>query len=166
MDGSTGTRGPAIRRGRVHRSRNTGSAPRPQWRERNAGTSVGERPRPQWGGAAGTARGGGAGTAPPSGSATWLERSYGVAGNLPFSYTHDEGHTLDLLIKRTSSDIITHLSHHESYKSDHKSFTFKFFSHIRPTTQRSICHSLPLFQNHRHWQIWHSFFSSLHKSSF
>ena len=38
--------------------------------------------------------------------------------------THDDGHTLDLLITRTSSDIITHLSHHESYQSDHKSFTF------------------------------------------
>ena len=46
--------------------------------------------------------------------------------------------THDLLITRTSSDIITHLSHHESYQSDHKSFTFKFFSHIRPTTQRSV----------------------------
>ena len=54
--------------------------------------------------------------------------------------THDDGHTLDLLITRTSSDIITHLSHHESYQSDHKSFTFKFFSHIRPTTQRSVIH--------------------------
>ena len=53
---------------------------------------------------------------------------------------HDDGHTLDLLITRTSSDIITHLSHHESYQSDHKSFTFKFFSHIRPTTQRSVIH--------------------------
>ena len=54
--------------------------------------------------------------------------------------SHDDGHTLDLLITRTSSDIITHLSHHESYQSDHKSFTFKFFSHIRPTTQRSVIH--------------------------
>ena len=54
--------------------------------------------------------------------------------------THDDGHTLDLLITRTSSDIITHLSHHESYQSDHKSFTFKFFSHIHPTTQRSVIH--------------------------
>ena len=52
--------------------------------------------------------------------------------------THDDGHTLDLLITRTSSDIITHLSHHESYQSDHKSFTFKFFSHIRPSTQRTV----------------------------
>ena len=50
--------------------------------------------------------------------------------------THDDGHTLDLLITRTSSDIITYLSHHESYQSDHKSF--KFFSHIRPTTQRTV----------------------------
>ena len=32
--------------------------------------------------------------------------------------THDDGHTLDLLITLTSSDIITHLSHHESYQSD------------------------------------------------
>ena len=55
--------------------------------------------------------------------------------------THDDGHTLDLLITRTSSDIITHLPHHESYQSDHKSFTFKFFLHIRPTTQRSVIHS-------------------------
>ena len=51
--------------------------------------------------------------------------------------THDDGHTLDLLITRTSSDI-THLSHHESYQSDNNFFTFKFFSHIRPTTQRSV----------------------------
>ena len=51
--------------------------------------------------------------------------------------THDDGHTLDLLITRSSSTVITHLSHHESYQSDHKSFTFKFFPHIRPTTQRS-----------------------------
>ena len=51
--------------------------------------------------------------------------------------THDYGHTLDLLITRSSSTVITHLSHHESYQSDHKSFTFKFFPNIRPTTQRS-----------------------------
>ena len=51
--------------------------------------------------------------------------------------THDDGHTLDLLITRSSSTVVTHLSHHESYQSDHKSFTFKFFPHIRPTTQRS-----------------------------
>ena len=51
--------------------------------------------------------------------------------------THDDGHTLDLLITRSSSTVITHLSHHESYQSDHKSFIFKFFPHIRPTTQRS-----------------------------
>ena len=44
------------------------------------------------------------------------------------------GHTLDRLLTRTSFDIIAHLSHHESYQSDHKSLTFKFFSHIRPTT--------------------------------
>ena len=52
--------------------------------------------------------------------------------------THDDGHTLDLLITRTSSDIITHLSHHEYYQSDHTSFAFKFFSHISPTTQRTV----------------------------
>ena len=48
--------------------------------------------------------------------------------------THDDGHTLDLLIARSSSTVITHLSLHESYQFDHKSFTFKFFQHIRPTT--------------------------------
>ena len=57
-----------------------------------------------------------------------------------YSWWRPVGHTLDLLITRTSSDIITHLSHHESYQSDHKSFTFKFFSHIRLTTQRSVIH--------------------------
>ena len=51
--------------------------------------------------------------------------------------THDDGHTLDLLITRSSSTVITHLSQHESYQSDHKSFTFKFFPHIRPTTERT-----------------------------
>ena len=51
--------------------------------------------------------------------------------------THDDGHTLDLLITRSSSTVVTHLSHHESYQSDHKSFTFKFYPHIRPATQRS-----------------------------
>ena len=50
---------------------------------------------------------------------------------------HDDGHTLDLLITRSSSTVITHLSHHESYQSDHKSFTFKFFPHIRPSTERT-----------------------------
>ena len=30
-----------------------------------------------------------------------------------------------------------HFSQHESYQSDHKSFTFKFFPHIRPTTERT-----------------------------
>ena len=48
---------------------------------------------------------------------------------------HDDGHTLDLLITRSSSTVITHLSHHESYQSNHKSFTFKFFPHIRPSTE-------------------------------
>ena len=43
--------------------------------------------------------------------------------NFPF---HDDGHTLDLLITRSSSTVVTHLSHHESYQSDHKSFTFKY----------------------------------------
>ena len=51
--------------------------------------------------------------------------------------THDDGHTLDLLITRSSSTVITHLSQHESCQSDHKSFTFKFFPHIRPTTERT-----------------------------
>ena len=51
--------------------------------------------------------------------------------------THDDGHTLDLLITRSSSTVITHLSQHESYQSDHKSFTFKFFPHIRTTTERT-----------------------------
>ena len=51
--------------------------------------------------------------------------------------THDDGHTFDLLITRSSSTVITHLSQHESYQSDHKSFTFKFFPHIRPTTERT-----------------------------
>ena len=46
------------------------------------------------------------------------------------------GHTLDLLITRSSSTVITH-SQHESYQSYHKSFTFKFFPHIRPTTERT-----------------------------
>ena len=31
----------------------------------------------------------------------------------------------------------TLISQHESYQSDHKSFTFKFFPHIRPTTERT-----------------------------
>ena len=51
--------------------------------------------------------------------------------------THDDGHTLDLLIARSSSTVITHLAQHESYQSDHKSFTFKFFPHICPTTERT-----------------------------
>ena len=55
--------------------------------------------------------------------------------------THDDGHTLDLLITRSSSTVITHLSQHESYQSDHKSFTFKFFPHIRPTTERTTIQS-------------------------
>ena len=75
----------AIKRGRVHRGRNTGSAPRPQWREQGAGTSIGERPRPQWGGAAGTAKGGRgrdrkggarAGTAPPLDPPLKLKSNY------------------------------------------------------------------------------------------
>ena len=51
--------------------------------------------------------------------------------------THDDGHTLDLLITRSSSTVVTHLSQHESYQSNHKSFTFKFFPHIRPPTERT-----------------------------
>ena len=41
-------------------------------------------------------------------------------------------------------------------------------THTQHINNSTLCHSLPLFQNHRHWQfqIWHSFFSSLHKSSF
>ena len=48
----------------------------------------------------------------------------------------------DLLITRSSSTVIIHLSHHGSYQSIRKSFTFKFYPHIRPPTQRStIQHS-------------------------
>ena len=44
---------------------------------------------------------------------------------------------LHLLITQSSSTLIKHLSYHESYQSDHKSFTLKFFSHIRPSTERT-----------------------------
>ena len=37
----------------------------------------------------------------------------------------------------SSSTFVTHLSQHESYQSDHKSFTFKFYPHTRPPTERT-----------------------------
>ena len=49
--------------------------------------------------------------------------------------THDDGHTLDLLITRTNFDIIIHLSHHVSYQSDHKSFTFEVLSSFHTFVQ-------------------------------
>ena len=66
--------------------------------------------------------------------------------------THDDGHTFDLLITRTSSDIIPHLSHHKSYQSDLKSFTLKFFF-THSSYNSTHCHSIPFFWNHRPWQF-------------
>ena len=59
------------------------------------------------------------------------------------TFQPDDGHTLDLLITRSSSTFVTHLSQHESYQSDHKSFTFKFYPHTRPPTERTPYNTAP-----------------------
>ena len=58
-----------------------------------------------------------------------------------------------------------YLSHHESYQSDHKSFTFKFFSHIRPTIQCTVI-QYRSFKTINIDNFKSNILFSLHKSSF
>mgnify|MGYP003547058831 FL=1 len=54
--------------------------------------------------------------------------------------TNDHGHSIDLVITRSSSSLINNLSHHDTYLTDHEAVTFKFSSHDRPLTQRTTIH--------------------------
>ena len=54
--------------------------------------------------------------------------------------TNDHGHSIDLVITRSSSTVIKNLSHHDTHLTDHEAVTFKFSPHTRPITKRTVIH--------------------------
>ena len=52
--------------------------------------------------------------------------------------TNDYGHAIDLVITRSSSTLVKNLSHHDTHLTDHEAVSFKFSTHTRLPTQRTL----------------------------
>ena len=57
--------------------------------------------------------------------------------------THDEDHTLNLIVLRSDSTLVQDISHHDPGLSDHEAIFFKFIFPVRKPATRTHIHSRP-----------------------